>query len=314
MTMIARGGDKMKEEGKQPNSKQSTWRNLVRKKWFYPAVYLIFAALVLTAVIWYQNRAIDLPEDTTTNNTNNDVADTITDDNDSVPVVTQEETLKMPVSNATDAEIVTKFFDYDAPKEEQEQALILVNNKYYQSVGVDIASADGKTFDVTASLSGKVTEVKEDPLLGMVVELEHENGITTKYASLEDVVVSAGEEVTQGEVLGSAGQNIYGKENGIHVHFELRKDGTPLNPEEFFNKSVSEIQVPAEKEKKSSNEEVDLQKEADDAADDAASEHDDLSRDEGDESENTDDDDDVDNGDDQDADESIDSDASSASA
>ncbi len=268
----------MKEEGKKPNSNNS-WKKLVRKKWFYPAVYLTFAALILTAVIWYQNRAIDLPEDALdTENTQDQIHDS---DLDTVPVVTQEETLKMPVANATDAEIVTKFFDYDAPQEDREQALILYNNKYYQSVGVDIASANDEAFDVTAAMSGTVTEVKEDPLQGMVVELTHDNGVTTKYSSLEDVTVSSGAEVTQGDVLGTAGRNLFGQANGVHVHFELRKDGTPLNPEDFFNKTLSDIELPKEEEDEDKSEETNVEEEViDDAASEA--EHDELSRDEGD--------------------------------
>ncbi|MBB6453983.1 stage II sporulation protein Q [Salirhabdus euzebyi] len=254
----------MKEEGKRPNSENSTWKKLVRKKWFYPAVYLTFASLILATVLWYQNQAIDLPDETQTDGSNLDnYLDTPFDENqDAAPVIDQDEMLKMPVANADETQIVTKFWDYDASTEDKEQALILYNNKYYQSVGLDIASANDEPFEVTAALSGTVTEVKEDPLLGMVVELTHDNGVTTNYASLGDVAIETGAEVKQGDVIGTAGRNLFGQANGIHVHFELRKDNNPLNPEEYFNKSLRDIKEPSDEEEEGNEDDAKEEDEA----------------------------------------------------
>src|SRR5690606_23643520 len=96
--------------------------------------------------------------------------------------------------------------------------------------------------DVLAALSGTVSEVKEDPLLGNVVVLTHDNGVTTYYASLGEVGVKAQDEVKQGDVIGTAGENIFGQNNGVHVHFEIRKDEKVFNPEEFFNQPVSKLE------------------------------------------------------------------------
>lgn len=266
----------MKEEGKKPISKKSSWRKIYRKKWFYPAVYLTLVAIILSGVIWYQNRAADLPDEA------NQPLDTGTEDNSmvsnplyndredgAIAVMEQVEQVKMPVKNADETEIVTKFYDYDAPSEEQEQALIFYNNKYYQSMGIDIASQNDQPFDVTASLSGTVTDVKEDPFYGKVVEITHDYGVTTKYASLGEVLVETGAKVKQGDVIGTAGRNLYGQANGngVHVHFELRKDNEPLNPEEYFNKPINDIkpskqeeetetQEPGESDQKVTNEET----------------------------------------------------------
>lgn len=83
--------------------------------------------------------------------------------------------------------------------------------------------------------------MKEDPLLGNVVILDHENDVTTYYASLADVQVKAGADVKQGDLLGGAGKNIFGKDNGTHVHFELRKEGQEVNPEDYFNQPLSQL-------------------------------------------------------------------------
>src|SRR5699024_897094 len=86
-------------------------------------------------------------------------------DEEAQEVLEQQETIQMPIADEDQAEIVTKFYDHDADQEDKENALIHFNNMFYQSTGIDIASADGETFEVKASLSGTVTEVKEDPIL-----------------------------------------------------------------------------------------------------------------------------------------------------
>ncbi|MFZ3578245.1 peptidoglycan DD-metalloendopeptidase family protein [Virgibacillus sp. DJP39] len=233
----------MKEE-KNGGSKNN-WSRIFRKKWFFPAVYLTIAALLLTFVVWYQNLENQIPETQDQESTE----DTATDPygEDSIAVMDQQEAVKMPVSDQDKAEIVTKFYDYNADQEDQEAALVLYNSRYYQSTGIDIASANGETFDVTASLSGTVEEVTEDPLLGNIVAISHENDILTYYTSLGEVMVKNGERVKQGDVIGTAGENLFGKEDGIHVNFEIRKNGESVNPETYFNKPVSSISVDEEK-------------------------------------------------------------------
>ncbi|ASN04081.1 peptidoglycan DD-metalloendopeptidase family protein [Virgibacillus necropolis] len=237
----------MKEE-KNGGSKNK-WSRIFRKKWFFPAVYLTVAALLLTFVVWYQNLENQIPE----TQDNQESTETATDQfgEEAQTVMDQQEVVKMPVSNQDQAEIVTKFYDYNADEEAQKNSLVLYNSRYYQSTGVDIAAASNETFDVTASLSGTVEEVEENPLLGNVVTLSHDKDLKTYYASLGEVSVKAGDNVKQGDVLGTAGQNLFGSEDGVHVHFEIRKGGESVNPEDYFNQPVSEIKV---KEKSESDE------------------------------------------------------------
>ncbi|SNZ04549.1 stage II sporulation protein Q [Terribacillus aidingensis] len=227
----------MKEKN---NVSKSKWKRLFRKKWFFPALYLGISALLLTAVLWYQsgtNDADQAEED-------KGIFDSLSfDDNEeATPVAEQDEVVKSPVAEDAEATVVTKFYDHNADSESQENALVLYDNKYYQSTGVDYAAADGGSFEVLAALSGTVTEVKEDALHGNVVQLEHKNGVTTYYASLEDVKVEAGQEVKQGDVLAAAGQSLFAKDKATHVHFEVRNGDTAVNPETFLNQPVSKLQ------------------------------------------------------------------------
>ncbi|MBN8235014.1 M23 family metallopeptidase [Halobacillus kuroshimensis] len=238
----------MKDEGKKSVTKLK-FKRLMRKKWLYPALYLSVAALVLVGVFWYQQSANDVE---------NQIADQqksqsqdeflVNEDGESVPVMDHQENLQMPVADEKTASIVTKFYDYEASEQDQESALVLYNNKYYQSEGVDITREDGEAFEVTAALSGTVTEVKEDPLYGNVIEVQHDENLSTVYASLESVDVLAGSDIAQGDVIGSAGRNSFGQASGVHVHFEVRNDGQPVNPEAFFGQPVSQIVESAEKE------------------------------------------------------------------
>lgn len=248
----------MKKDNEQ--TPKNKWSELLKKKWFFPAVYITIAAVLLTVVVWYQN----------VDNQIKDVAEEVEDDyvpnmhdddKDSESVMDQQETIKMPIEENEKAEIVTKFYDYEAKEEEQQDGLILYNDRYYQSTGIGIKKEDDSTFDVVASLSGEVVEVKEDPLLGNVVVLSHEDDVKTYYASLGDVEVDAGDEVKQGETIGVSGKNLFTKEDGVHVHFELRKDGTEVDPEKYFNHPLSKL----DDLKEEKNEE---EKETEDKADD----------------------------------------------
>lgn len=237
---------------------KNKWSRIFRKKWFFPALYLTIAALLLSVVVWYQNIDNQIPDAQKEQEGTEDYIPNLHDEDEAQSVLDQQEVIKAPVTEAEQdqAEIVTKFYDYSAEKADQEDALVLYNNRYYQSTGVDIATADDDAFEVTASLSGKVEEVKEDPLLGNVVTLSHANDVMTYYASLGEIDVKAGDEVKQGDQLGIAGKNLFGKDVGTHVHFQLRKDEDVVNPESFFNQPVSKLDSAAD-------EDVDAEEKAD---------------------------------------------------
>lgn len=232
----------MREEEKI-TTLDSKWKRMIRKKWVLPSIYIASAALILTGVLWYQASDGNLLGGEDTDNTEN-IADNQVDymDLDAVPVNVQEETIKMPVTDEKSVVIKKKFYDYNASSEEQEAALVFYNNTYYPSTGIDIAQENGESFDVVAALSGTVVRAENDPLLGNIVEIKHEDGVTTHYHSLGEMFVEAGAQVDQGEVIGTAGTSVYNKDAGIHVHFEIRKNNEPVNPEKFLNKPITAIE------------------------------------------------------------------------
>lgn len=158
----------------------------------------------------------------------------------------------MPAKDPKSVVIKKEFFNPDASAKEQEAALVFYNNIYYQNKGIDLTIESGKTFDVTAAMSGNVTKSVKDPELGYVVEVEHANGLITHYSSLASVKVKEGDMVNQGEVVGAAGQNLYDKDAKIHAHFEIRKDGIAVDPVSAWNQSASQIEKQVDKQEQAS--------------------------------------------------------------
>ncbi|RAK20419.1 stage II sporulation protein Q [Anoxybacillus vitaminiphilus] len=243
------------EEKKQPSPMKPSLRRAFRKRWVVPAIYLASAALILTGVLWFQSK----DDNKTAENEheyNSDMPGTSYNDKEpAVPVNEAVERFAIPVLDPNAVEIQKPFYDSKASKEEQEAALVFYNNTYHQNKGIDIAMKDGKSFDVTASLSGTVTKAKKDPIFGYVAEIEHDEGVVTVYQSLAELKVKAGDTVKQGQVIGKAGQSQFNQEAGIHAHFEIRKDNQAVNPIDYFDQPLTALTEEADEQTKQAEEE-----------------------------------------------------------
>lgn len=150
------------------------------------------------------------------------------------PVVVVEK-FKLPF--AVKATVVKPYFDYSQDLATQVSAVTLFENVYRPNMGVDYAS-DNKAFNVTASLSGAVSEVYDDPIFGSTVVITSSNGYVMTYSSLDGVVVSPNNTIQQGDLIGVASENIYNPELQKHVHVEVSRNGTYLNLESLLNQPV----------------------------------------------------------------------------
>jgi len=239
------------EENK--NSKQpipirkSTWKSFLGKKWAFPAIYIGTAAIILAFVMWYQGNATNYsidseqfkePITSTMQEDSQDAAKEQTDE-EAVPVANNIQPLQWPVAQGVKYELGMGFFDDQAPQDKQQAALVKFDDSYVPHTGIDVKSTDGKTFDVAAALAGKVVKTGADPIVGNYVEIEHADKMKTVYQSLEKVNVKIGDEVTQGQVIGTAGRNVFEKDAGIHLHFEVQVDGKAVNPETYLTQAES---------------------------------------------------------------------------
>lgn len=165
------------------------------------------------------------------------VSKTIFDD--VIPVVNeQEDVIKRPYL-ASDVKIIKGYYDYQDDSESQESALIYSENTYIQNSGVSYGN--NNIFDVVSILDGIVIDVKEDNLLGKIIEIRHSNDVISIYQSLSEVNYKVNDSVVQGDVIGKSGSSNISPELNNHLHFELIVNGLTVNPENYYNKTLNEI-------------------------------------------------------------------------
>jgi murein DD-endopeptidase MepM/ murein hydrolase activator NlpD len=96
--------------------------------------------------------------------------------------------------------------------------------------GMDMAAKEGT--DIKAVMAGRVQMVDDQKGYGKVVVLDHGQGYTTLYAHNSDITVKTGDWVQKGSTIAKVGST--GRSTGPHLHFEVRKDGQRLDPENFL--------------------------------------------------------------------------------
>lgn len=110
----------------------------------------------------------------------------------------------------------------------EESKLLGKERRYHE--GVDIkaprgtvvrAAGDGKVIDATKRYRGQTA-------WGKVVVIDHGHGLVTRYAHLDSFLVKKGDTVNAGDAIGAVGAT--GKATGPHLHFEVIKDGLPIDP------------------------------------------------------------------------------------
>ncbi|OBZ09972.1 MULTISPECIES: M23 family metallopeptidase [Bacillales] len=210
----------------------SGWKNLFAKRWVSPAIFMAAAAIIVTLMWIYQGAD---QAKTTTGKTDPTEA---TQGETKAPgkgeenpeVVLGDELMQWPIANKAALKEELPFYDEKSSDAEREAALVQVGDTFSPHMGIDFVDPSGQTFDVLAALSGKVTYVKTEPTNGNVVEITHEGGLVTVYQSLTDIQVAEGDDVTQGTVIAKAGRNDLERDLGIHLHYETRNNGKPINP------------------------------------------------------------------------------------
>lgn len=109
-----------------------------------------------------------------------------------------------------------------------------VNSRIRSSshTGLDIACAKGTP--IKAVNSGTVTFAGYNGSYGNLIKINHGNSIETWYAHCTKLYASKGEKVKAGEKIAAVGST--GNSTGAHLHLEIRKNGTPLNPQKYLYK------------------------------------------------------------------------------
>jgi murein DD-endopeptidase MepM/ murein hydrolase activator NlpD len=100
--------------------------------------------------------------------------------------------------------------------------------------GIDLKGEPGDAARATAA--GRVTAAGYQGGYGLLVEIDHGNGLTTRYGHLSAIEVNEGQTVDAGERVGRIGTT--GRSTGPHLHYEVRIAGEPVDPQRYLRAGV----------------------------------------------------------------------------
>ncbi len=100
--------------------------------------------------------------------------------------------------------------------------------------GLDFRAASGDP--VRATANGKVASSGWAGGYGRMVEIDHGNGLSTRYGHLSEINVKVGDVIKIGQVIGAVGST--GRSTGPHLHYETRIDGEAVDPQKFLRAGV----------------------------------------------------------------------------
>ena len=195
----------------------------------------------------YENTSVKVELDSVQNTTSNTSKETV--NKTAVPSVVKEkenvveENVTKP-ENTTEQEtgVQNEELCFQAPvageitKDFAMETLVYSNtlDEWCTHSGIDI-KAD-KTSVVMASENGTVESIKNDPRYGLSIIISHSNGFKTVYSNLLTTeFVQEGEKVEKGQTIATVGETAsFEVADESHLHFEMYKDGTAVNPTIYF--------------------------------------------------------------------------------
>ena len=204
------------------------------KSFVFPVLYI---SLIFTVIVglYFTSKVLTQSD----NNSLKDityVSNTILDN--TIPVISVDDTISNPYTG-DNIKIARYFYNLEDDMDRQKESIIYYNDTYMQSSGVDYTSEN--SFDVISILEGVVIDIKEDELLGKIVEIKHTNELVSSYAGLSEINVSKGENITKEMKIGKSGSNKINESLGNHLHFEVYKNGVNIDPLKVIGKKLGDI-------------------------------------------------------------------------
>lgn len=213
------------------------------KKFVVPMMYVASIAMLIGSVYCVEKLVNNAMFKSNNDNEATEVilnnSDTELDDKNNIPVVSTDIVIGRPYTNAS-IKIVKNYYDYQAEATNQEESIIYYGNTYMQNSGVDYGM--DAEFEVVSILDGTVMEVTEDDIMGNTVKIKHSNDLISVYQSLGSVDCKKDDTVVQGTIIGKSGEANVSPELGNHLHFELYHQGSVVNPENYYDKILGELE------------------------------------------------------------------------
>ena len=208
------------------------------KSFVVPMLYIFSIVMLLGGIYVIEN----IIEDHTLENKKEKIQEVVNEAEEPImedtPVIATEPVIRRPYNDAN-VKIVKNYYDYQGEESVQEESIVYYGNTYMQNSGIDYGTDN--EFEVVSILDGTVMEVTEDEVMGKTVKIKHNNDLISVYQSLGSVDIKENDVVTQGMILGKSGKANVSPELGNHLHFELYYQGNVINPENAFDKVISEI-------------------------------------------------------------------------
>lgn len=210
------------------------------KGYVLPAIYFVVLGVMIVSITFLSQSLLEKQKMNDEDyNYSKSVFEESENDSTNTEVDTTTE-IKIVRPYTSDKVTVTKeFYNKDESVENQEKALIFYENTYMPNTGI-LYGSDEK-FDVIAILNGTVKEIKEDEILGQMITIECDNKITAVYYTLGEIKVNEGDQITQNQVIATSGTSNIDSSKAESLLFETYIDGVLTNPNNLFDKSISEI-------------------------------------------------------------------------
>src|SRR5574344_52375 len=154
------------------------------------------------------------------------------------PTIATQTAIIRPYDDVT-VEATIPFYNQNGTDTEQQAALIYYENIYMENTGVMYTSAN--QFNILAVLDGTVKDIKQDSIMGNIVEIENNKNVITIYQSLNNINVKVGDKLNQGDVIGLSGTNSIISDGQYCLHFEVFKKGEIIDPEQFYLLSIDDL-------------------------------------------------------------------------
>ena len=210
------------------------------KGYVLPAIYFVVLGVMIVSITFLSQSLLEKQK---MNDEDYNYSKSVFEESENNPTNTEVDTtteIKIVRPYTSDKVTVTKeFYNKDESVENQEKALIFYENTYMPNTGI-LYGSDEK-FDVIAILNGTVKEIKEDEILGQMITIECDNKITAVYYTLGEIKVNEGDQITQNQVIATSGTSNIDSSKAESLLFETYIDGVLTNPNNLFDKSISEI-------------------------------------------------------------------------
>ncbi len=209
----------------------------LKDKGYYIALVLCAVAIGISGYLYYQNNhkqsdpALQSPVPQQSTAGKNDVPTSVTTPDGSSAVKPSEPTptekipgkITRPVSGEAVIGYAVETLCYNP-----------TTRDWRTHSGIDYAAEAGT--QVCAAADGIIYTVYDDEAMGTTVVIRHDNGYTTRYSSLsKETSVTAGQEVTAGQVIGTVGCTaLLETAIGDHLHFSVSCNGENIDPETFL--------------------------------------------------------------------------------